>query len=67
MDFLHIFYFKSQKLGGGFTAGSVVKNPLVNAEDTGSVPDLGRSDMPQSKPLHHNDCACAPEPQSCNY
>ena len=27
--------------------GSVVKNPLADAGDTGSVPDLGRSYVPQ--------------------
>ena len=27
----------------GFPGGSVVKNPLANAGDTGSIPDLGRS------------------------
>ena len=28
--------------------GSVVKNPPANAEDMGSIPDLGRSHKPQS-------------------
>ena len=32
----------------GFSGGSVVKNPPANAGDTGSIPDLGRSHMPQS-------------------
>ena len=32
----------------GFPGGSVVKNPSANAVDTGSVPDLGKSHMPQS-------------------
>ena len=27
----------------GFPRGSVVKNPPINAEDTGSIPGLGRS------------------------
>ena len=27
--------------------GPVVKNPPANAGDTGSIPDLGRSHMPQ--------------------
>ena len=27
----------------GFPGGSVVKNPPANAEDTGSIPGLGRS------------------------
>ena len=33
----------------GFPGGSVVKNPPANAGDTGSIPDLGRSHMLQSK------------------
>ena len=32
----------------GFPGGSVVKNPSANAGDTGSIPGLGRSHMPQS-------------------
>ena len=32
----------------GFTGDSLVKNPPANAGDTGSIPDLGRSDMSQS-------------------
>ena len=28
-----------------FPGGTVVKNPLANAEDTGSIPGLGRSHM----------------------
>ena len=31
-----------------FPGGSVVKNLPANAGDTGSVPDAGRSHMPQS-------------------
>ena len=31
--------------GGGFSSGSVVKNPPVNARDTGSIPGPGRSHM----------------------
>ena len=31
-----------------FPGGSLVKNPPANAGDTGSVPGLGRSHMPQS-------------------
>ena len=27
----------------GFLGGSVIKNPLANAEDSGSIPELGRS------------------------
>ena len=36
----------------GFPGGSVVKNPPANAEDTGSIPGLGRSHMPQSSLAH---------------
>ena len=32
----------------GFPGDSLVKNPPANAGDTGSIPDLGRSDMSQS-------------------
>ena len=31
-----------------FSGGSVVKNLLANAGDVSSIPDLGRSHMPQS-------------------
>ena len=31
-----------------FPGGTVVKNPPANAEDTGSIPGLGRSHMLQS-------------------
>ena len=31
-----------------FPGGSVVKNPLANAEVMGSIPDPGGSHMPQS-------------------
>ena len=34
--------------GWGFPGGAVVKNPPVNAEDTGSSPGPGRSHMPRS-------------------
>ena len=33
---------------GGFPVGSVVKNLPANAGDTGSIPDLRRSYVPQS-------------------
>ena len=33
----------------GFLGGSVVKNPPANAGDTGLIPDLGRSHVPQGK------------------
>ena len=32
----------------GLPGGAVVKNPPANAGDTGSIPGLGRSHMPQS-------------------
>ena len=32
----------------GFPCGTVVKDPLANAGDTGSSPGPGRSHMPQS-------------------
>ena len=32
----------------GFPGGTVVKNPLANAGDVGSTPDLGRSHVPGS-------------------
>ena len=32
----------------GFPDGSVVKNPPVNAGDTGLIPSLGKAHMPQS-------------------
>ena len=36
----------------GFPGGSVVMNLLTNAKDTGLIPCLGRSHMPQSKLAH---------------
>ena len=36
----------------GFPGGSVVMNLLANAEDTGLIPNLGRSHMPWSKLAH---------------
>ena len=39
---------KKNILDGDFPGGAVVKNPLANAEDTGSIPGPGRSHMPQS-------------------
>ena len=38
----------SRILKRGFPGGTVVKNPPVNAGDTGSSPGLGRSHMPRS-------------------
>ena len=40
----------------GFHGGSVVKNTPISAGDPGSIPDLGRSHVPQSK------CATTTEP-----
>ena len=34
-----------QQITRGFLGGSVVKNPLANAGDMGSIPDPGRSHM----------------------
>ena len=36
------------KYSGDFPGGTVVKNPPANEGDTGSIPGLGRSHMPQS-------------------
>ena len=38
----------TDKKGGGFPGGTVVKNPPANSGDTGSSPGLGRSHMPRS-------------------
>ena len=45
----------------GFLGGSVVKNSLANAGDTGSIPGQG---IPQvaTKPMGHNYRASDPEP-----
>ena len=45
-----------------FPGGSVLRNPLANAGDIGSIPDLRRSYMLRS----HNCGSCAPEPGSHN-
>ena len=37
-----------QQIARGFPRGSVVKNPLANAGDMGSIPDPGRSHMLQN-------------------
>ena len=44
------FGLKPQREGAflDFPGGAVVKNPLVNAGDAGSIPDPGRSHMPRS-------------------
>ena len=36
----------------GFPGGSVVKNTPANVGDMGSIPDLGRSRVPQSNWAH---------------
>ena len=41
-----------KKNRGDFPGGAVVKNPPVNAGDTGSSPGSGRSHMPQSNYAH---------------
>ena len=51
----------------GFLGSSVVKNPPANAGDTGLIPDLGRSHVPQGNqacgPQLLNLCSIAREPQ----
>ena len=37
-----------QESVGGFPGGSIAKNPLANAGDRGSIPDLGGSYVPWS-------------------
>ena len=37
-----------KKWSWGFAGGSVVKNPPASAGDTGSIPGLGRFNVPQS-------------------
>ena len=52
----------------GFLDGSVVKNPLANAGDTGFISGPGRSHMPPTtEPVRHNYRAFALEPRSLNY
>ena len=46
-----------KKIIKGFPGGTVVKNPLANAGDTGLSPGLGRSHMPQLSP-----CSTTTEP-----
>ena len=41
-------FFPSRYPVVDFPGGAVVKNPPVNAGDTGSSPGLGSSHMPQS-------------------
>ena len=45
----------------------MVKNPPANAGDTGSIPDLGRSHMPQSDKAHTQLGTHALEPVSRSY
>ena len=42
------FQLQSRTELRGFSGGSVVKNPSVNARDMGLIPDRGRSHMSQS-------------------
>ena len=43
--------------------GSMIKHPPASAEDTCSIPDLGRLQLPQSsKHVHHIYSACAVDP-----
>ena len=45
--------YRHQNLArGDFPGGTVVKNPPAHAGDTGSLPGLGRSHMPQSNKAH---------------
>ena len=39
---------KANHHAGDFPGGAMVKNPLANAGDMGSIPGPGRSHMPQS-------------------
>ena len=40
---MHRQFLNNAVLSVGFSGGSVVKNPLANAGDTGSIPGSGRS------------------------
>ena len=54
-SFIHSFTHSLNKSSWDFPGGLVVKNLPVNAEDTGSIPGLGRFHMLQAtKPMHHN-------------
>ena len=46
LPYLHYIYIYI--VSQGFPGGPVVKNPSTNARDTGSIPGLGRSHMPES-------------------
>ena len=58
-------FFK--KRGLGLPGGLMIKNPPADAEDTGSIPGLGRSHITgATKPVGHNywahvPRACAPQ------
>ena len=43
-----LYYLNQKNYFGDFPGGTVVKNPLANAGDTGSIPGPGRSHMPRS-------------------
>ena len=45
---MHTFLYIKSKNFWDFPGGAVVKNQPANAEDTGSIPGLGRSHMPRS-------------------
>ena len=54
---IHAYWRKQKHIGKykedrkhlyGFPGASVVKNPFVNAGDTGSIPGVGKSHMSQS-------------------
>ena len=47
-----------EKCGRGFPGGSVVKNLLVKAGDTGLIPDPGRSHTLQSNQAHAPQLLC---------
>ena len=57
--------FENIKSDLDFPGGAGVKNPPVNAGDTGSIPGPGRSHMPAADQL--SLCATTTEPACCNY
>ena len=59
---LQFFLIEGKITSRVFPGGPVVKNPLANTGDTGSIPDLGRPCMQQSTPtIHHNYRAHVPK------
>ena len=50
LPYLHYIYIYIYiySVSQDFPGGPVVKNPSTNARDTGSIPGLGRSHMPES-------------------